>query len=165
MVGRPKASSSKGCPLQIASAADEASASKNGSFTRARTSRTGSRTTRWSSYFRSWDQKKSKSLETPQGIAEGQVTKAVDTGKFTVLLQVAKANPTVLGPCTLGVSATSPLRTAHARAAKPQSGRGPGVRLPISTSAGTKRSGDSDEVMEVEEVVDEQPRRKGVRKE
>lgn len=84
-VGRQITSSSKGGPSSRASTVSEASPSGAGSSTRARTSRIGSRTTRPGSFTRSSDPKSSKSLKTPQGVAEGRVAKAVPIYKDAVM--------------------------------------------------------------------------------
>lgn len=57
-------------------------------------------------------------MEWPQGFAEGRVADAVRTGKDALLRHVVKAGYVVIGPCTLGVSDTSPTWAARARTAK-----------------------------------------------
>lgn len=116
-VTTPAASSSKGASSSKATIATAGLSSKAKVPVKSKSTRPASHNTRLGSSASSSDPKRSRTLETPRGVAKGRIAKAIRTGKEAVLRQVVKAAQAVMGPCALGEADTLPVPRTSPRTA------------------------------------------------
>lgn len=161
---KPIASSSKVASSSKASIAGAGKLSKAKPVARARSTISGSHITRSVSSATSLGPTTSMSLDTPECMSKGRITKAVLTGKDAVLCYMMKDNQTVMRPCALGKSYTTPPRTTGSSLTDSRAGGRRKVGKPGSSSVGTKKSRSSSKPMEVQVEETGQPHRKTQRK-